>query len=137
MNAVQIQHVQDSFRLVAPMADEAAALFYSRLFELNPELRSLFKSDPKEQGRKLMTMIGMAVRGLGNLAALAPVVQNLGRRHAGYGVKAEHYAVVGAALLWTLEQGLGSAFSGEVKAAWTEAYMHLAGIMQQAAAVPA
>jgi hemoglobin-like flavoprotein len=84
-----------------------------------------------------MTMIGVAVRGLGNLAALAPAVQNLGRRHAGYGVKPEHYAIVGAALLWTLEQGLGNTFSAEVKAAWTEAYAHLAGIMQEAAAVPA
>ena len=137
MNAIQIQHVQDSFPLVAPIADEAAVLFYGRLFELDPELRRLFTSDPKEQGRKLMTMIGVAVRGLGNLAALAPAVQNLGRRHAGYGVKPEHYAIVGSALLWALEQGLGNTFSAEVKAAWTEAYAHLAGIMQEAAAVPA
>jgi hemoglobin-like flavoprotein len=137
MDAKKIQLVQDSFSLVAPIADQAAALFYGRLFELDPQLRGLFKSDPKEQGRKLMTMIGVAVRGLNNLPALVPAVQNLGRRHVGYGVESSHYATVGSALLWTLEQGLGPAFTPEVESAWTETYTLLSETMKEASAVAA
>jgi hemoglobin-like flavoprotein len=118
---------------VAPIADEAAVLFYGRLFELDPELQKLFKSDIKQQGRKLMTMIGMAVRGLDNLAALVPVVQNLGRRHVAYGVMPGHFDTVGAALLWALKQGLGAAFTSEVEKAWAAAYMLLASTMKEAA----
>jgi hemoglobin-like flavoprotein len=118
---------------VAPIADEAAVLFYGRLFELDPELRKLFKSDIKQQGRKLMTMIGMAVRGLDNLAALVPVVQNLGRRHVAYGVMPGHFDTVGAALLWALKQGLGAASTSEVEKAWAAAYMLLASTMKEAA----
>jgi hemoglobin-like flavoprotein len=137
MNAIQIQLVQDSFKSVAPIADEAAALFYSRLFELDPQLRHLFKGDAKEQGRKLMTMIGAAVRGLNNLAALVPAVESLGRRHVGYGVRPSHYETVGAALLWTLRQGLGAGFTPQVEAAWTQTYTLLANTMKEAAAAPA
>jgi hemoglobin-like flavoprotein len=137
MNAIQIQLVQDSFKSVAPIADEAAALFYSRLFELDPQLRHLFKGDAKEQGRKLMTMIGAAVRGLNNLAALVPAVESLGRRHVGYGVRPSHYETVGAALLWTLRQGLGAGFTPQVEAAWTQIYTLLANTMKEAAAAPA
>jgi len=133
MDTIQIRLVQDSFKSVALIADEAAALFYGRLFELDPQLRKLFKSDVKEQGRKLMTMIGMAVRGLDNISALVPVVENLGRRHVAYGVKPAHFETVGAALLWTLKQGLGSAFTSEVESAWTETYVLLANAMKQAA----
>lgn len=135
MDTIQIRLVQDSFKSVALIADEAAALFYGRLFELDPQLRRLFKSDPKEQGRKLMTMIGMAVRGLDNIAALVPVVKNLGRRHVGYGVMPAHFDVVGAALLWTLRQGLGPAFTSEVESAWTATYALLASTMKEAACV--
>ena len=135
MDTIQIRLVQDSFKSVALIADEAAALFYGRLFELDPQLRRLFKSDPKEQGRKLMTMIGMAVRGLDNIAALVPVVKNLGRRHVGYGVMPAHFDVVGAALLWTLRQGLGPAFTSEVESAWTATYALLASTMKEAARV--
>jgi hemoglobin-like flavoprotein len=134
MNAIQIRLVQDSFQSVAPIADDAAALFYGRLFELDPQLSTLFKGDPKEQGRKLMTMIGAAVRGLNNLDTLVPAVENLGRRHVGYGVMPSHYETVGAALLWTLGQGLGPAFTTEVEAAWTETYTLLAATMKNAAA---
>jgi hemoglobin-like flavoprotein len=133
MDTTQIRLVQDSFKSVAPIADEAAVLFYGRLFELDPELRKLFKSDIKQQGRKLMTMIGMAVRGLDNLAALVPVVQNLGRRHVAYGVMPGHFDTVGAALLWALKQGLGAAFTSEVEKAWAAAYMLLASTMKEAA----
>jgi hemoglobin-like flavoprotein len=133
MDTTQIRLVQDSFKSVAAIAEEAAALFYGRLFELDPQLRHLFKSDTKEQGRKLMTMIGMAVRGLDNIAALVPVVQNLGRRHVSYGVMPAHFDTVGSALLWTLKQGLGLAFTSDVEAAWTQTYVLLATTMKEAA----
>jgi hemoglobin-like flavoprotein len=122
----QIDLVKGSFVHVEPIADTAAALFYGRLFELNPNLRPLFKRDITEQGRMLMQMIAIAVRGLDHLDTIVPAVKSLGQRHAGYGVKTEDYNTVGSALLWTLEQGLGEAFTPEVKAAWTEVYTLLA-----------
>jgi nitric oxide dioxygenase len=133
MTPHQIILVRESFAKVAPIAEQAAGMFYGRLFELAPPLRMLFKTDIKEQGRKLMTMIGAAVNGLDRLPELVPVVQDLGRRHAGYGVKDEHYGIVAEALLWTLQQELGSAFTPEVKEAWTVAYTLLADTMKQAA----
>ena len=126
--------VQQTFAQVAPIADQAAALFYQRLFELDPSLSRLFKGDMVQQGRKLMQMIGAAVRGLDDLEKLVPVVQQLGSRHVGYGVQDAHYDTVGAALLWTLEKGLGPAFTTEVRAAWTAVYGVLAQTMKAAAA---
>lgn len=134
MTPKQVELVQTSWEKCVPIADQAAALFYGKLFELDPNLKPLFKTDIKEQGKKLMTMITMAVRGLNDLGQLVPAVQNLGRRHVGYGVKDEHYATVGTALLWTLEQGLGPDFTPEVKESWTTVYGVLATTMQQAAA---
>jgi len=133
MTSHQVTLVQTTWEQVVPIADTAAALFYGRLFELDPALKPLFTSDIKEQGKKLMQMITVAVRGLGNLAALVPAVQELGRRHVGYGVKKEHYDTVGTALLWTLEQGLGPAFTAEVREAWATVYGVLATTMQAAA----
>ncbi len=133
MEQTQIALVQQSFAQVEPIAETAAALFYQRLFELDPALSKLFKGDMQEQGRKLMTMIAAAVRGLNDLNKLVPVVQALGLRHAGYGVAERDYDTVGAALLWTLERGLGPAFSAEVKAAWTAVYGLLAKTMIDAA----
>ena len=118
----QIQLVQNSFALVAPIADTAAELFYGRLFELDPSLRHMFKSDMKEQGRKLMQMLSVAVHALNNLDTIVPAIQAMGQRHVGYGVTMEHYAVVGEALIWTLEKGLGEAFTAEVKEAWITLY---------------
>ncbi len=132
MNARQIQLVQSSFAKVTPIADTAAQLFYTRLFELDPTLSRLFRGDRVEQGRKLMQMIGAAVRGLDNPDKLMPVVRQLGIRHLGYGVEDGHYDTVGAALLWTLEQGLGSDFTPEVRQAWTEVYGVLAKTMKEA-----
>jgi hemoglobin-like flavoprotein len=129
--------VQTTFGKVAPIADTAAALFYGRLFELDPSLRPLFKGDLVEQGRKLMQMIGVAVNGLDRLDQILPAVQQLGVRHAAYGVRDQHYDTVATALLWTLEQGLGSDFTPEVKDAWTAAYTVLAGTMKHAAATAA
>lgn len=130
MTPQQAALVKASWEKVLPIQDTAAELFYGKLFELDSGLKPLFKGEMKEQGRKLMMMINTAVRGLDNLAALVPAVQNLGKRHVGYGVKTEDYGTVGIALLWTLEQGLGTAFTPEVKAAWTEVYTVLASTMQ-------
>ena len=126
--------VQQSFARVAPIADQAAALFYGRLFELDPSVKPLFKTDLESQGRKLMQVLAMAVSGLDDLDALVPVVQTLGRKHVAYGVTDEHYDTVGSALLWTLEQGLGEGFTPEVKAAWTDVYSIIATTMKTAAA---
>ena len=126
--------VRESFAKVAPIAPAAAAMFYDRLFVLDPSLRPLFKGDMDEQGRKLMTMIGTAVANLHRLDAIVPAVQDLGRRHAGYGVRPSHYDTVASALLWTLEQGLGDDFTPATRQAWIECYTVLAGTMQEAAA---
>ena len=134
MNTEQIDLVQNSFKLVEPIAEDAAALFYDRLFTLDPSARPMFKHDMKEQGRKLMQTLSIVVRGLKRLDTILPAVEDLGRRHVDYGVKDEHYDTVGAALLWTLEQGLGEAFTPDVKEAWATAYGLLAGVMKKAAA---
>ena len=132
MTPAEIHLVKDSFRRIVPIADQAAALFYARLFELDPALRHLFRGDMREQGRKLMTMIATAVQSLEHLDTLVPAVRQLGARHAGYGVTPDHYAVVGAALLWTLEKGLGPAFTPAVRDAWTSTYSLLANTMLEA-----
>jgi len=129
MTPQQIELVQTSFKKVVPIAGTAADLFYNRLFEIAPETRSLFPDDLKDQKVKLMAMLGTAVTNLHKLDTILPAVKALGERHKGYGVTAAHYAPVGAALLWTLEQGLGPDFTPDVKAAWTETYTALAGVM--------
>jgi hemoglobin-like flavoprotein len=133
MTPQQVVEVQTSFAKVAPIAEQAAALFYGRLFETEPETRALFSGDMEEQGRKLMAAIAMVVNNLGELQAVIPAVQDLAKRHVAYGVRPEHYAVVGAALLWTLEQGLGDAFTSEIRAAWASAYGALSEVMIAAA----
>jgi hemoglobin-like flavoprotein len=133
MTPQQVVEVQTSFAKVAPIAEQAAALFYGRLFETEPETRALFSRDMEEQGRKLMAAIAMVVNNLGELQAVIPAVQDLAKRHVAYGVRPEHYAVVGAALLWTLEQGLGDAFTSEIRAAWASAYGALSEVMIAAA----
>ena len=134
MTRHQIDLVQKSWRQVLPISDSAAQIFYSELFRLDPALKPLFRGDMKEQGRKLMAMISVAVHGLPRIEAIAPAVQDLGRRHARYGVRPQHYDTVGAALLWTLGKGLGEAFTPEVKGAWAETYGVLAKTMKDAAA---
>ena len=125
--------VQDSFAALAPVVEDATALFYGRLFELDPAARRMFTEDMTMQRRKLAQMLTAAVKGLDRLEQLVPVVQDLGRRHAGYGVTERHYDTVGAALLWTLEKGLGRAFTPELKDAWTDVYGLLATVMKDAA----
>ncbi len=133
MNSEQIHLVQSTFDLVRPIAATAADLFYKRLFVLDPSLRPMFKGDLVDQGRMLMSMLNTAVNGLTHLESMVPVVRQLGARHVKYGVRDEHYATVGSALLWTLEQGLGDKFTPAVREAWTAAYGLLAGQMQQGA----
>jgi hemoglobin-like flavoprotein len=133
MTPRQIALVQASWKQVQPIADQAAALFYSRLFTLEPSAKRLFRGDMQEQGRKLMQMISVAVSSLARIESIVPAVQALGRRHAGYGVEPRHYGLVEAALVWTLEQGLGEDFTDEVENAWRAAYRALAATMQQTA----
>jgi hemoglobin-like flavoprotein len=134
MKPEQIKLVQSSFTQVQPVADQVAAVFYKRLFELDPTVRPLFKRNLDEQGVKLMASLTIVVHSLQRPDNIVPMVKRMGSRHAGYGVRNEHYATVGAALLWSLKSCLGEAFTEEVEAAWTEAYMLLAGLMQEAAA---
>ena len=129
MNPTDIALIQSTFSRIAPMADRAAALFYARLFELDPATRLLFRGNMQEQGRKLMGMLGATVRSLDHLETLIPTVRALGARHRGYGAIEEHYASVGAALIWTLEKGLGREFTPAVENAWTTAYSFLAQLM--------
>jgi hemoglobin-like flavoprotein len=129
MTPEQITLVQTSFKKVVPIAGTAADLFYGRLFEIAPQVRPLFPDDMTEQKSKLMAMLVTAVSNLHQLETILPTVKALGERHKGYGVTPEHFAPVGAALLWTLEKGLGPDFTPETKAAWTEAYTALAGVM--------
>ena len=133
MTPKQKQLVQNSWEKVLPISEAAAALFYGRLFELDPSTRPLFKhTNMPEQRKKLMNMIGAAVNGLNAIDQLIPAVSNLGRRHMAYGVTDEHYTTVGKALIWTLEQGLGADFTPEVKEAWTTVYGLLADTMKNA-----
>lgn len=133
LTEIQIKLVQESFTEVAKISDTAAKLFYNRLFELRPELRSLFKKDLETQGKMLMQTLATAVASLKSLDKLVPVLQDMGRKHATYNVKDEDYNTVAEALLWTLGKGLGSAFTEEVKEAWTAVYMLIANVMKEAA----
>lgn len=133
MTPQQIELIQRSFAKVAPIADKAAALFYARLFEIAPEVKPMFKSDMKDQGRMLMSVLATVVAGLNSLESILPTVESLAIRHRDYGVVPEQYNTVGAALLWTLEQAVGDDFTPEVRAAWEEAYSTLAGAMISAA----
>lgn len=133
MTPHQIELVQESFAKVAPISETAASLFYGKLFELDPSLRPMFTGDIEEQGRKLMRMLSIVVNNLTRLDGIIAAVKRLGEKHVGYGVKDAHYATVATALLWTLEQGLGDAFTPEVKEAWVEAYTLLSGVMMDAA----
>jgi nitric oxide dioxygenase len=133
MTPDQVRRVRDSFALLAPGADEAAAAFYRRLFARDPALRALFPADLAAQRRKLVAALAMAIGALDRPTALAPALEALGRRHAGYGVEDGHYATVGAALLATLKDQLGPRFDAETRAAWTACYGLIAGVMRTGA----
>lgn len=133
MDPQTVTLVQTSWKSVAGIAPQAAALFYQNLFAADPNLKPLFRGDMEQQGAKLMQMIGAAVGKLNDLDTLVPILQGLARRHVDYGVKDAHYDTVGGALLQTLGQGLGPAFTPDVKAAWTSVYGVMAGVMRDAA----
>ena len=129
MTPDQIKLVQHSFAKVVPISDTAAALFYDRLFEIAPTVQSMFPTDMTEQRKKLIAMLAAVVNGLGNLRSILPAASALAKRHVSYGARAEHYPVVGAALLWTLEKGLGENWTPEIADAWTAAYNTLSRYM--------
>jgi hemoglobin-like flavoprotein len=129
MTPRQIELVQTSFHKVVPIADQAATLFYDRLFSVSPELRSMFPADLTAQKKKLMDTMLVAVNNLRRLDVILPEIKEMGRRHVAYGVTVPQYALVGGALLWTLEQALGAEFTPEMRAAWTEVYTALATVM--------
>lgn len=133
MTPEQVELVKSTWKMVLPIAGTAADLFYGKLFELDPDARKLFGDDMAKQKKALMAMIGNAVASLHRIESIVPVIQQLGVRHTGYGVVEAHYATVGEALLWTLEQGLGDAWTPQVKAAWAETYSILSGTMMDAA----
>jgi len=133
MTSEQIELVRWSFARVLPIKAQAAAIFYDRLFQIAPELRGMFPEDLAAQGGKLMAALGFVVGGLDRLGSIIPGVQALARRHVAYGVEDAHYELVGEALIWTLDKGLGAAFTPEVRRAWIEAYGLLAEAMIAAA----
>ncbi|HYC16830.1 MAG TPA: globin family protein [Pseudolabrys sp.] len=133
MTPAQIKLVQQSFAEVAPIADKAAEMFYGRLFEIAPQVRKLFPDDLTEQRKKLMTTLAVVVNGLNNMDSIFPAAAALAKRHVAYGAQATHYPVVGDALLWTLERGLGPSWTPDVAAAWASTYAALSGFMINAA----
>lgn len=133
MTPAQKDLVRTTWAQVVPIKEKAAELFYGKLFELDPAVKPMFKNDMAEQGKKLMMSINTVVNSLDRLEPMVPILQDMGRRHKGHGVQDAHYDTVGTALLWTLETGLGPAFTPEVKSAWTEAYTLIATVMKDAA----
>jgi len=129
MNPSQVKLVQESFAKVAPISEQAAVIFYDRLFEVAPAVKAMFPADMAEQRKKLMATLAVVVNGLSNIESILPAASALATRHVSYGAKPEHYPVVGGALLWTLEKGLGAAWTPEVAAAWTAAYGTLSNFM--------
>lgn len=129
MTEDQVKLVQESFAKVAPISAQAAVIFYDRLFEVAPGVKAMFPSEMTEQRKKLMATLAVVVNGLNDLPSVLPAASALAKRHVGYGARPEHYPVVGGALLWTLEKGLGEAWTPELAAAWTAAYGTLSGYM--------
>ena len=129
MNSTQVKLVQESFSKVVPISEAAAVIFYDRLFEVAPAVKAMFPADMTEQRKKLMATLAVVVNGLSNLESVLPAASALAKRHVSYGAKPAHYPVVGGALLWTLEKGLGEAWTSDVADAWTTAYGTLSGYM--------
>lgn len=133
MTSHQIELVRTSFAKLEPIVEEAAVLFYARLFELDPSLRPLFQTDIREQGHKLMDIIGFAVDGLDETEKLTPTLRELGARHVQYGVTAANYDIVGDALLWTLQKALKDEYTDEMNEAWAALYNFLSESMKSGA----
>jgi len=133
MTPEEIKLVKDSWALVLPISEKAAELFYGKLFELDPEVKKMFKGDMTEQGKKLMAILNTAVNALDKLDTIVPALQNMGAKHVEYGVKNKDYDTVGEALIWTLDTGLGDAFTADTKNAWLKVYTLVADTMKEAA----
>lgn len=134
MTPEQTQIIRDNWRQVTPIADTAAKLFYERLFEIDPAVKPLFaNTDMTAQRGRLLDAIALVIAGLERVETLRPTLSDLGRRHVSYGVEDHHYDSVGAALLWTLKEGLGDNWTPEAEAAWTEAFGVIAGAMRKGA----
>ena len=131
MTPQEITLVKTTWSQVVPIKTKAAELFYGKLFELDPSVKPLFTDNIAEQGKKLMMAINTVVNSLDRIDTMVPIIHDMGRRHAGYGVKSGHYDTVGAALLWTLDTGLGPAFTPEAKAAWTSTYTLLCNVVRE------
>lgn len=129
--------VQESFKAIVPMADQVGDLFYGRLFQAHPMVRPMFPEDIRPQAKKLVQMLALVVNSLHKLDTILPAVEALARRHNDYGVSADHYPVVGETLIWTLERGLGEAFTADAREAWVNAYGALSSVMIAAARAPA
>ena len=129
MTPDQVKLVQQSFAKVAPISEQAAQIFYDRLFEVAPQVKAMFPTDMTEQRKKLMATLAIVVNGLSNLESVLPAASALAKRHVSYGAQPAHYPVVGGTLLWTLEKGLGEAWTSDVAAAWTAAYATLSTYM--------
>jgi hemoglobin-like flavoprotein len=129
MTPDQVKLVQQSFARVVPISEVTAVLFYDRLFESAPSVKPMFPADMTEQRKKFMLTLAGVVNGLGNLETVLPAASALAKRHIGYGARPEHYPVIGSALLWALQQGLGDHWTREVADAWTAAYGMLSGFM--------
>jgi hemoglobin-like flavoprotein len=134
MSPEQVTLVQQTFAQVVPVADKAAEIFYGRLFDVAPAVKPLFRGDMTEQRRKLMASLAVVVRGLSDLPSVLPAASALAKRHVDYGVKPEHYPLVGEALLWALARALGPRWTPEVASAWTAAYTTLSDFMMEEAA---
>jgi hemoglobin-like flavoprotein len=134
MTPVQKHTIRITWQRVGAIGDAAAALFYDRLFEVDPSLRPLFaKTEMTAQRGKLLQALALVVASLDRLETLVPILEQLGRRHVSYGVRKQHYQSVGSALLWTLERGLGADWTREAEEAWAQAYALVSGIMSAAA----
>ena len=134
MTDLNLDIVRSTWAKVLPIADQAADLFYGRLFDIAPDVEPLFAgSNMAEQKSKLLTALNLAVQNTHNTGVLVPLLEDLGRRHVDYGVKDEHYDAVGAALIWTLERGLGADFTEEARTSWTAVYGLVADTMKRAA----
>ena len=133
MDAQAVALVQRSFEKVAPLGDKVTEIFYGELFAIDPSLRPMFKDDMREQRRMLMSALSLVVRSLHTPQAILETVKAMAKRHVNYGVEPAHYALVGNALLRTLEKGLGDEFTPQLREAWTDAYTLLSGVMKDAA----
>jgi len=125
----QIKLVQDSWKIITPVSQKMGEEFYNQLFEKAPQLKQLFKSEPKDQAMKLMFMISYLVHRLDQMPDLQEEIVKLANRHKGYGTQIEHYAIIGDTLMWSLKNNLGAQWTKETEEAWKKTYRLIADLM--------